>query len=92
MKIIYKNEKYLILKIIPEQELLETLLRLEFNNQSVAKFINKVISYFSNNDNQCWDLGNKKIDFTQSPLVMGILNVTPDSFSDGGLFSDKNKA
>ncbi|MBI1933536.1 MAG: dihydropteroate synthase [Ignavibacteriales bacterium] len=26
------------------------------------------------------------------PLVMGILNVTPDSFSDGGKFSDKNSA
>jgi len=25
-----------------------------------------------------------KIDFSRSPLVMGILNVTPDSFSDGG--------
>jgi dihydropteroate synthase len=25
-------------------------------------------------------------------LLMGVLNVTPDSFSDGGLFFDKNKA
>lgn len=28
----------------------------------------------------------------QPPLVMGILNVTPDSFSDGGRFSDSRKA
>ncbi len=27
-----------------------------------------------------------------SPVVMGILNVTPDSFSDGGLFSNTNAA
>jgi len=27
-----------------------------------------------------------------SPVVMGILNVTPDSFSDGGLFSSTDKA
>lgn len=27
-----------------------------------------------------------------TPAVMGILNVTPDSFSDGGKFIDKNKA
>ncbi|MCU7798686.1 MAG: dihydropteroate synthase [gamma proteobacterium symbiont of Lucinoma myriamae] len=27
-----------------------------------------------------------------SPVVMGILNVTPDSFSDGGLFSNSEKA
>ena len=26
------------------------------------------------------------------PLVMGILNVTPDSFSDGGQFDSKDKA
>ena len=26
------------------------------------------------------------------PLIMGILNVTPDSFSDGGLFSDPERA
>ena len=26
------------------------------------------------------------------PLVMGVLNLTPDSFSDGGLFNQSNKA
>ena len=28
----------------------------------------------------------KKLNFNNSPLIMGILNVTPDSFSDGGKF------
>ena len=28
----------------------------------------------------------------QSPLIMGIINVTPDSFSDGGLHDDANRA
>jgi len=28
----------------------------------------------------------------ERPLVMGILNVTPDSFSDGGRYHDKNRA
>ena len=28
----------------------------------------------------------------ERPLIMGILNVTPDSFSDGGLFSDSSHA
>ena len=27
----------------------------------------------------------KELDFSEGPLVMGILNVTPDSFSDGGV-------
>ena len=31
-------------------------------------------------------------DFTQKTYVMGILNITPDSFSDGGLFLDRENA
>jgi len=31
-------------------------------------------------------LGNRTLTFRRSPLVMGVLNVTPDSFSDGGKF------
>ncbi|MCE5194517.1 MAG: dihydropteroate synthase [Nitrospiraceae bacterium] len=32
------------------------------------------------------------LDFTKKTYIMGILNVTPDSFSDGGSFFDKNTA
>lgn len=32
------------------------------------------------------------IDFENAPSIMGILNVTPDSFSDGGEYSDVQKA
>lgn len=32
------------------------------------------------------------MDFSRGPLLMGILNVTPDSFSDGGDFLDAAKA
>lgn len=31
-----------------------------------------------------WHLGKRQLTLQRSPLVMGILNVTPDSFSDGG--------
>ncbi|GAA5508132.1 dihydropteroate synthase [Novipirellula caenicola] len=31
-----------------------------------------------------WDIGARQLRFGRIPLVMGILNVTPDSFSDGG--------
>jgi len=31
-------------------------------------------------------------DFFSKPYIMGIINITPDSFSDGGLFVDHNKA
>ena len=34
----------------------------------------------------------KKLADTKSPAVMGVLNVTPDSFSDGGQFLDEGDA
>ena len=34
---------------------------------------------------------NKKLDFTR-PIIMGILNVTPDSFSDGGSYPSSQAA
>ncbi|MEJ2650086.1 MAG: dihydropteroate synthase [Sedimentisphaerales bacterium] len=37
-----------------------------------------------------WPKG--KLDFSEGCLIMGILNVTPDSFSDGGKFFDAEKA
>jgi dihydropteroate synthase len=35
---------------------------------------------------------NFTFDFSSKTYIMGILNVTPDSFSDGGLYFNKNKA
>ena len=32
------------------------------------------------------------IDFEQGPVLMGVVNVTPDSFSDGGDFIDPQAA
>ena len=39
-----------------------------------------------------WEIGNRVLAVGKRPLVMGILNVTPDSFSDGGQFSSTTKA
>jgi dihydropteroate synthase len=39
-----------------------------------------------------WHLRDRVIEFGRRPLVMGIVNVTPDSFSDGGRFLDPNTA
>src|SRR5262245_45141516 len=35
-----------------------------------------------------WKLRTRTLDFPARPLVMGIVNVTPDSFTDRGLFFD----
>ncbi len=37
-------------------------------------------------------IGNKTFDFKQNGYIMGILNVTPDSFSDGGQYNDLDHA
>ncbi len=39
-----------------------------------------------------WRVGDLSIDCGERTLVMGILNVTPDSFSDGGRFLDPHAA
>ena len=37
-------------------------------------------------------IGNREFDVKNHTYVMGILNVTPDSFSDGGKFNVMDKA
>jgi dihydropteroate synthase len=39
-----------------------------------------------------WKLGRRSLRLGARTLVMGVLNVTPDSFSDGGLYADKQAA
>lgn len=39
-----------------------------------------------------WKCRDKKIEYGDKPLVMGIVNVTPDSFSDGGNYADSENA
>jgi dihydropteroate synthase len=39
-----------------------------------------------------WKLRTCTLRFSSAPLVMGIVNVTPDSFSDGGRFFDPQRA
>ena len=39
-----------------------------------------------------WKIGGQKVLSLKNPLVMGVLNVTPDSFSDGGNFLELEQA
>jgi dihydropteroate synthase len=39
-----------------------------------------------------WDVGSRTLELGKRTLIMGIVNVTPDSFSDGGLYLDSRKA
>ena len=39
-----------------------------------------------------WKLRKRSVNLSRSGLIMGVLNVTPDSFSDGGQFVDAESA
>jgi dihydropteroate synthase len=39
-----------------------------------------------------WNLGGRSLELGKRTLIMGVVNVTPDSFSDGGEFLDRDRA
>src|SRR6202162_2947028 len=39
-----------------------------------------------------WKLRTRSVNLSRTGLIMGVLNVTPDSFSDGGQFTDQEAA
>lgn len=50
------------------------------------------ISAFPKKNSGHWRCGAFLLNYKKKPLVMGIVNVTPDSFSDGGLFFNTENA
>ncbi len=39
-----------------------------------------------------WSIGSRSLPLGKRTLIMGVVNVTPDSFSDGGQFLDRDRA
>ena len=39
-----------------------------------------------------WNVGSRVLELGKRTLVMGVVNVTPDSFSDAGLYLDRDRA
>ncbi|MHB8581397.1 MAG: dihydropteroate synthase [Ignavibacteriaceae bacterium] len=64
---------------------------LSLGNQEFCYNINNVINNYKDYDLNKYLIGKKEFNFNNA-YVMGILNVTPDSFSDGGLYYDKDLA
>lgn len=57
--------------------------------------MNQIAELIQNNINrnlEVWKIKDKEFDFQNKKYVMGILNVTPDSFSDGGMFLNPKDA
>jgi dihydropteroate synthase len=44
------------------------------------------------NASPIWKVGKRSLEFSHRPHIMGVLNVTPDSFSDGSFFLDPERA
>ncbi|MDZ7623982.1 MAG: dihydropteroate synthase [Ignavibacteriaceae bacterium] len=65
------------------------------NSQQLSKLLKSEIAgalqKFEKSEIIQYKIGKRKFDFKLA-YVMGIVNVTPDSFSDGGRFIDKDKA
>src|ERR1700761_6020895 len=47
---------------------------------------------FARRDEFTWRLRARSLELGRRTLIMGVLNVTPDSFSDGNLFLDPKAA
>jgi dihydropteroate synthase len=62
-----------------------------FGLNLIARDISEILENISRNG-YIWKTSRRKIDLGNKTLIMGILNVTPDSFSDGGLFYSPQKA
>ena len=61
---------------------------IQIANNNANEYMDKPDSEYD----QIWQCRNRVFRPAERPLIMGILNVTPDSFSDGGRYHDKNSA
>jgi dihydropteroate synthase len=62
------------------------------NLQTLMRELGTVVATLSGNSSLTVEWNGRKIDFSSRTHIMGIVNVTPDSFADGGRFFDPKKA
>ena len=63
-----------------------------FGLPDIGKLIRETLKKFSSHPLSIKFNNGKIFDFSKKSYIMGILNVTPDSFSDGGKFYSKDSA
>ncbi len=73
------------------KELVDFSFELAASNSDWGNLAESVLSNYENFDDGIISIAGKNFSLNQ-PHIMGILNVTPDSFSDGGNYFDKDKA
>jgi len=72
------------------QEIAESL-STSVANDKIKIELKSALDHYQLNEKRIYEIGGRNFIFNQA-YVMGILNVTPDSFSDGGKYFDKEKA
>ncbi len=86
-----KTDLLLLGTLTQLENLCEKLSGQYFNLPTLALEIKNALKNFANFPSPLKGKGFK-FDFSKKTYIMGILNVTPDSFSDGGKFFSKNLA
>lgn len=67
-------------------QLLRKLSLQPFGLKKVAAEIKKALDNYDSSEIRTMDCAGREIVFGERTLIMGVLNVTPDSFSDGGRY------
>jgi len=70
--------------------LIESLKHQPFGLKTVSEELKKQFEMIDSS--RLFRIGKTEFDFTKKTIIMGILNVTPDSFSDGGKFTQPDVA
>lgn len=88
-----ENSDVLLMGTIKQYHELISKLKLQaFGLPEIAEQIKVVLANMEEKKQYELDCRGKKLILGQKTLIMGILNVTPDSFSDGGKFNTVEKA
>jgi dihydropteroate synthase len=85
---LFKPGKWKVLLIVNERELEKLLKKLKeqpFRLKELSSLIEKALENYHRESFKI-EYRGKVLELSE-PVVMGILNVTPDSFSDGGMFN-----
>lgn len=80
----------LIMGDMRHYRLLVEKLKLQPGLEPLAEDISEQV--FTDGDPLILEMSGRTVQWTERPVIMGVLNVTPDSFSDGGKFLDPETA
>jgi dihydropteroate synthase len=86
--IFYVNDQLLLVGSL--KEILDKLATSNFDDK-IKAVLTRALQNFDERKTLSYDIGERNFNF-KFAYSMGILNVTPDSFSDGGKFIDKTNA